>query len=186
VAVRNSIQRRLRRAKDSERDAGRWAIKHDGPDPRFRPGAGLVSTTGRVGHVTGLQFDTLSRTYAGENKHEKVPATWWKYWVQVCTKAVEHGKQPWLRVDPTNDDDVTVNGRPVPIIHMITEERHAELLAYERAALEGAEAPAPPAPQQEAPRLQRLAESMADFRPYPKEVQTGRAKPKARAPRGAK
>ena len=157
---------------------GRWFIEHDGPDSRFPPGGGLVSTTGRVGHVTGLQFDILSRHYAGENKHEKVPATWWKYWLKVVSKAIEQGKAPVLRVEPTNDDAATALGRRVPNLHIITEERHAELLGYERAAIEGTDAPVP-APEAAAPRLQRLADSLDDFRPYPKEIQTGRAKPRA-------
>lgn len=174
---RNAIQRRLRRAKDSERRMGKWFLEHDGPDPHLKPGGGVVTTTGRVGHITGLQFDILSRHYAGENKNEKVPATWWQYWLKVVAKAIEMGKTPVLRVEPTNDLTQTVLGRKVPNLHMISEERHAELLGYERAALEGTPPPevAPDLPKAAAPVV-----AAGEFHPYSKEAQLGRAGPGAR------
>lgn len=122
-----AIKRRLNRAKASERRGAKWLLKHDGPDPRFRPGGGIVTTTGRVGHVTGLQFDMLSRTYAGENKQMKVWAGLWGFWLKIVEKAKEQGKEPLLRIEPTNDGHA-------PTLHIITEDRHAELLGYEKVA----------------------------------------------------
>lgn len=127
MAVRSEAQRRLRRSKDSERRLAKWLQAHDGPDPVMKPGNGIVSETGRVGHVTALQFDAISLHYAAENKQERVPATWWKFWLKIVEKAGEWGKEPLLRIEPTNDDRVGV-----PIIHMITEQRHEELLRIEQ------------------------------------------------------
>jgi len=122
-----AIKARLRRAKESERKFGRWLLEHDGPNERFRPGGGLATSTARVGHITALQFDCISMSYAAENKNEKVPSTWWKYWKKIVEKAEGQGLEPVLRVEPTNDDR-----RGVPNLHIITEDRHAELLEYER------------------------------------------------------
>jgi hypothetical protein len=93
----------------------------------MKPGNGIVSETGRVGHVTALQFDAISLSYVAENKHERVPATWWSYWKKVVEKATEWRKEPLLRIEPTNDDK---DG--VPVLHLITERRHAELLLCEQ------------------------------------------------------
>ncbi len=128
MAVRSEAQRRLRRSKDSERRLAKWLQSHDGPDPVMKPGNGIVSDTGRVGHVTALQFDAISLHYAAENKQERVPATWWKFWNKIVEKANEWGKEPLLRIEPSNEDRAGV-----PIIHMITEQRHEELLRYEAA-----------------------------------------------------
>lgn len=131
MSDRNEIQRRLRRAKDSERRTAKWMQEHDGPDPRFRPGSMLVTSTGRVGHVTNLQFDALSRTYATENKHIKVPAGLWKFWKQIVNVAFKNGKEPCLVLDPAMGEKRT-DGIPIPAMHMISASRHAELLRCER------------------------------------------------------
>lgn len=131
---KNEIQRRLRRAKDSERRAAKWMIEHDGPDPRYPPGSLLVTSTGRVGHVTGLQFDILSRTYAGENKHTKVPAGLWKFWKQIVSVAAKQGKEPCIILEPAMPE-TRVDGTPIPVMHMISERRHGELLRAERALI---------------------------------------------------
>jgi hypothetical protein len=179
VPERNDIQRRLRRAKDWERQLGRWLLEHNGPDPRYRLGGGLVTTTGRVGHITGLRFDVLSVSYTGEAKNEKVPAKWWKYWILICQKAVEEGKHPFLAIKPTNDDGQTIMGQPVPRLHLISEQRHEELLDIERAYLEGREIALPPAPTASAPKLTTLAAQVG--RSYSKEAQLGRSPKKGRS-----
>lgn len=131
----NDIQRRLRRAKDSERRAAKWFMEHDGPDPRFPPGSLLVTSTGRVGHVTGLQFDILSKTYAAENKHIRVPANLWKFWKQIVNVAFKQGKEPCLVLEPAMPEK-RIDGLPIPVMHMISEQRHAELLRCEKALVE--------------------------------------------------
>lgn len=127
----SEAQRRLRQAKDSERKLAKWLIANDGPDPMMKPGNGIVSETGRVGHVTALQFDAISLHYAAENKHERVPSTWWNYWLKIVQRSVDWSKTPLLRIEPTNEDRF-INGKRVPNLHLITEDRHAELLSYER------------------------------------------------------
>jgi hypothetical protein len=178
LAERNDIQRRLRRAKDSERRFGKWLLLHNGPDPRYQLGGGVVTTTGRVGHITGLQFDILSLDYTGENKNEKVPATWWNYWTKVFAKSIEEGKHPCIRIEPTNDAARTVLGRKVPNLHLISEERHAELLDIERSVREGQVPVLVAAPVPQAPQLARMA--AGPVRSYSKEDQLGRMPKKGR------
>ena len=139
MPVKNDIQRRLRRAKDSERRTAKWMQEHDGPDPRYMPGGLLVTSTGRVGHITGLQFDCLSRTYATENKHMKVPANLWKFWKQIVAVSAKQGKTPCLVLEPAMPE-TRVDGTPIPVMHMISDSRHAELLRCERALIELQEA----------------------------------------------
>ena len=73
-------------------------------------------------------FDVASTHYDAENKNTVVPAALWKAWKQVVAIAAAHDKEPLLRLEPSNPDK-----KGVPIIHMITEERHEKLLTYERA-----------------------------------------------------
>jgi hypothetical protein len=72
-------------------------------------------------------------TYCGENKQVKVPAKLFSWWQQIVAIAKVQGKQPLLRIEPTNLD---ANGRKIraPDLHIITAERHAELLRKEKIA----------------------------------------------------
>lgn len=115
----------LRRAKRSERDFAKWLIEHDGPDPRYRH---MTTSTGRIGHINQIRADCLSITYLGENKNEKVPARLAGWWQLICEKAIEWGKEPVLRWQPPNGSEFKVAGKPLPEFHLITAERHAELL----------------------------------------------------------
>lgn len=128
--VLNEIQRRIRRSKESERVLGKWLLKYDGPDPRW---AGISSSTGRVGHITNLQFDCISLHYAAENKQVKMPATMLKWWIQIQQVAATQGKDALLRIEPTNDVKILGAPRKVPSLHIIDEDRHAELLRKEKA-----------------------------------------------------
>lgn len=124
----SEIQRRIKRSKQSERDGGHWLMLHDGPDPRMI--YGVAASTGRVGHITALQYDVASKTYAMENKQVKLPAKFVQWWMQIIDVAYREGKVPLLRIEPTN---VLVGPRKkVPEMHIITAERHAELLAAEK------------------------------------------------------
>ena len=125
----NDIQRRIKRSKQSERDLGHWLEKYDGVDPRW---VGIASSALRVGHITGLQFDCVSMTYVAENKQVKLPATIMKWWVQINQIAVTQGKEALLRIEPTNDVKVLGIPKRPSSLHIITEERHAELLRCER------------------------------------------------------
>lgn len=123
----NDIQRRIKRSKQSERDLGHWLLLHDGSDPHMQ---GITSSTGRVGHITQLQYDVASRTYAAENKQVKLPAKMVQWWMQIIDVAANARKEPLLRIEPTNVL-VGVFRKKVPEMHIITADRHAELLRAE-------------------------------------------------------
>lgn len=125
----NPIQRRIRKSKQSERDLGHWLEKHDGVDPRW---VGIASSALRVGHITGLQFDCVSMTYVAENKQVKLPATILKWWLQINQIAVAQGKEALLRIEPTNDVKILGIPKKPSSLHIITEDRHAELLKKEK------------------------------------------------------
>lgn len=136
MSEKSAAQRLLRRSRDSERHLGKWLSEHDGPDPNFMPGNGIVTSTLRVGHVSGLQYDAHSRSYAAENKNYRLTTQWFKWWTQINARAMAMGKKPLLVIDPSNKPNhYEVEGVKVkvPRLHIITEERHAELLASERA-----------------------------------------------------
>jgi len=120
----------LRRSKKSERENARWLQKYDGRDERYKH---LTSSTGRIGHVTGLQADMLSLHYLGENKNEVIPVKWLRYWDKIVGRAAEWNKDALMVFDPPPDSRNPVNPR-LPNMHIITPERHAELLRKERIA----------------------------------------------------
>lgn len=124
----NEIQRRLKRSKASERELGRHLISNDGVDPRLTPGGGIASSTGRVGHITGLQYDVASKTYAAENKQVAMPMILFKWWLQICQVAKGAGKEPLLRWEPSNEDAP----RGIEPMIVVTQSRHTDLLSYER------------------------------------------------------
>ena len=122
-------KRRLRKSKQTERDSGKWLLEHDGPDPMWNR---VSSSTGRVGHITQLQFDVVSRQYAGEVKNIIVPARLFGFWVKIVSIAANHGKNPVLIIVPNNEHKQAGFPKKVPAMHILTDERHAELLAKER------------------------------------------------------
>lgn len=127
----NDIQRRIKRSKQSERDLGHWLQRHDGEDPRW---TGIASSALRVGHITNLQFDCVSKTYVAENKQVKMPVTMFKWWLQINQVSIQQGKEALLRIEPTNDVKIMGIPKKPSSLHVITEERHAELLRKERIA----------------------------------------------------
>jgi hypothetical protein len=128
---RSDSQKRFRRSKQSERDLGHWLLENDGPDLRFK---GIASSTGRVGHITSLQFDVVSKSYAAENKQVKVPARLYRWWKQILQVAQDQNKEALLRIEPTNIEtgpNPQLRKKPGSL-HIITEDRHAELLRAEK------------------------------------------------------
>ncbi len=131
MVLKNDIQRRIARSKQSERDLGKWLLEHDGEDPRWR---GISSSTGRIGHITSLQFDCVSKHYAAENKQIKLPARMLDWWLKIVGISVTQGKDALLSIESTNV--VAVRGvlkKPMRM-HIITADRHAQLLAKEKIA----------------------------------------------------
>jgi hypothetical protein len=126
--VLSDAQRRLRRSKQSERDLGKFLLAYNGPDPFYSL---ISSSTGRVGHITELQFDVVSIDYAAENKNVRLPKRLMVWWDQIVDIAAKHKKQPLLRIDPTNE------GKHQEL-HIITADRHRALLEIEKLWREGA------------------------------------------------
>lgn len=118
-----SPRARIRRSKESERDLGKFLLTHNGKDTG--PLGVVASSTGRLGHLTELQIDAVSKDYAAENKNVKVPKTLLAWWDQIVRIAEKHNKQPLLRIEPSNE------GKHEEM-HIITAKRHAELLDIER------------------------------------------------------
>jgi len=95
-----------------------WAEENDGIDPKY-----AVTSSGRLGPNTSLGFDIPSENYAIECKHRKsVPQWLMGAWQQVIEVAEREQKLPLL----------TVKKNYKPVMHIISPERHAELLKYER------------------------------------------------------
>jgi hypothetical protein len=91
---------------------------------------GIASSTGRVGHITQLRYDVTSATYVAENKQVKLPAKWLQWWLQINDIATQQSKEALLRIDPSN---LPLGSRKtIPEMHIITKERHQELLEKER------------------------------------------------------
>lgn len=130
-----AARRLLRRSKDAERRVAKWMIEHDGPDPAFMPGNGIVSATGRVGQVNALQYDTHSRSYATEVKNVRLNLSMLEWWVKILSRATDLRKEACIVISPSNKPGTYAhNGFRValPDWHVITPERHAWLLECER------------------------------------------------------
>jgi hypothetical protein len=121
----SEAQRLLRRSKASERKLGHWLQEHDGPDVAL---IGIASSTGRVGHITNMQYDLASNSYAAENKNVIISKEFAKWWLQILSIAKQRNKHALLRIEPSNA------GMRIPEMHIITAARHAELLAKEKVA----------------------------------------------------
>lgn len=127
-------QRRLmRRSKDSERSIARRMLEADGPDPMFK---NIASSTGRIGFITGMQVDAISKSYVTENKNRKLPLWLIAAWVQINQKAVDFNKNALLHVEPPNmPRDIPINGvkSKLDTMAIITQGRHEDLIRSEKA-----------------------------------------------------
>jgi hypothetical protein len=125
--------RRLRRrAKDSERDIAKRMVAADGPDPAFR---NIASSSGRIGFITGMRVDAISRNYVTENKNRKMPTWLIDAWVLINQRAVDFQKHALLHVDPPNmPRDFVIQGgrRKLDTLAIITQSRHEELILNEK------------------------------------------------------
>jgi len=122
-----------RRAKDSERGIAKRMSAVDGPDPAF---AKIASSTGRIGHISGIRVDAVSRNYVTENKNRKMPTWAISAWVLINQRARDFDKHALLHIDPPNmPRDYVINGVRVKLDTMaiITQTRHEELIRREKA-----------------------------------------------------
>jgi hypothetical protein len=129
----DAARRLRRRAKDSERGIAKRMSSVDGPDPAF---ANIASSTGRIGHITGIRVDAVSKNYVTENKNRKMPTWAIDAWVLINQRAHDFSKHALLHIDPPNmPKDYTLNGLRIKLDTMaiITQTRHEELIRSEQA-----------------------------------------------------
>jgi hypothetical protein len=121
-----------RRAKDSERGIAKRMLEADGVDPAYSK---IASSTGRVGHITGMRIDAISRSYVTENKNRKMPTWLIDAWVLINQRGKDFGKNVLLHVDPPNmPKEIQLNGvrERLDTLSIITQSRHEELILNER------------------------------------------------------
>ena len=69
----------------------------------------------------------------------RLNATWREWWIKIVSRAIDHRKEPVLRIDPSNKPGTFVHNGfryKLPVMHVITEDRHKWLLECERRAQE--------------------------------------------------
>lgn len=127
-------QRRLRRrSKDSERGIAKRMVAADGPDPSFSK---IASSTGRIGHISNIRVDAVSRTYVTENKNRKMPTWLIQAWVLINQRGEDFQKNVLLHIDPPNmPRDYQSQGmkKKLDTMAIITQSRHEELIRKEKA-----------------------------------------------------
>jgi len=110
----------------AERNACRWALEHT--SGLHEVVKDIATQTGRVGNYTGLEIDGVFKEYSLESKSCKRLPEWLRYGIE--DQALPASKKF------KNHPLVVVYSKTLPVDyrvwHMITAERHAELLMYER------------------------------------------------------
>lgn len=126
-------QKRLRlRAKRSERSIAKRMTAADGADPEF---ARIASSTGRIGHITGIRADAVSAHYIIENKNRKLPLWLLNAWILINQRGVDFHKHVLLHIEPPNmPREIQINGvkEKLDTMAVITQTRHEELIAIEK------------------------------------------------------
>lgn len=121
-----------RRSKNSERNIAKRMTEVDGPDPEY---AKIATPTGRIGHITNIRADAISRTYLTENKNRILPGWVIKAWLLINQRAIDFHKHALLHLDPPNmPRDFRLNGETYKLetLAVITQSRHEELIVEER------------------------------------------------------
>lgn len=122
----------IRRAKISERNISRRMQEIDGADPIYK---NVTSSTGRVGHITGMQIDAISRNYVIENKNRTLPVWLNKAWIQILQRAIDFQKHALLHIEPSNiAKEFPVNGvkHRTDTMAVISQSRHEALILAEK------------------------------------------------------
>lgn len=94
-----NARRLRRRAKDSERNIAKRMVAADGKDPNFE---GISSSTGRIGHISAIRVDAVSRSYMTENKNRKLPTWLIQAWTLINQRGNHFNKKVLLHIDPPN------------------------------------------------------------------------------------
>lgn len=127
----DAARRLRRRAKDSERSIAKRMIAVEGPDPAFSK---IASSTGRIGHITGIRVDAVSKTYVTENKNRKLPTWMISAWVLINQRGIDFGKHALLHIEPPNmPREIKINGtvQKLDTMAIISQSRHEELIRSE-------------------------------------------------------
>ena len=122
----------MRRHKTSERNIARRMLEVDGEDPDYHK---ITSSTGRVGHITGMRIDAISQSYVTENKNRVLPKWVIDAWILVLQKSKEFNKEALYHHEPPNmPKDYIANGikYKTDTIAMITQTRHEALIIAEQ------------------------------------------------------
>ena len=118
--------------KRRERSAARVMQEHCGVenDPGYKT---LVTSTGRIGHLTPLQHDLSNATYCGEVKEWRIRQDLVDAYVQIMQIALTRKKKPVLILYMKNQTEFTHDGKKhkLPAAHIIPEWRHLELIDAE-------------------------------------------------------
>jgi hypothetical protein len=134
VSKETPVRRKIRRRwKDSERGIARRMQDVDGADPMFSK---ITTSTGRVGAITHLQFDAVSKNYVTENKNVVLAKWIIDAWIQIQQRAIDFNKQPLLHFDPPNmPKTFPINGtkQKTETMAIITQSRHEDLIRCEQA-----------------------------------------------------
>ena len=115
-----------RTGNQAERKACRWALENtSGLHPDVE---GIATTTGRVGNYPNLEIDGVFKEYSLESKSRKKLPKWLVH--GLVDQAIKASKKF------CNSPLLVLRSSGLPTgyrtWHMITPERHADLLAYER------------------------------------------------------
>jgi len=115
-----------RKGKRFEREVSSWIKKHDSIDEENY----AVTSSGRLGAgYNDLGFDIPAESYSVECKHRKsVPKWLMEAWEQVIEVTEQENDQHKTNKSPM----LAIKKNYKPIMHVITPERHAELLRKER------------------------------------------------------
>ena len=117
-----------RRSKGSERAIAKRMVLVDGVDPDYEK---IATSTGRIGHITNIRADAISKTYLTENKNRKLPAWLTAAWLLINQRAEDFGKNALLHLDPPNmPKEFPLNGtiKKLDTMAVITQTRHETLI----------------------------------------------------------
>lgn len=118
--------------KRRERSAAQVMQDHCGVenDPGYKL---LVTSTGRVGHLSILQHDLTNARYCGEVKEWRIRKDLVDAFIQILQIAESRKKKPVLILYQKNSPEYTHEGKKhkTPAMHIIPEWRHLELIDAE-------------------------------------------------------
>lgn len=95
----------------------------------------LQTSTGRLGHLTALRLDSVSKHYVIEVKNRKLPLWVIQAWNLIHQQGKDFNLSPLLVLTLTSEQEKGVyHTKPVKLssLYCLTEERHDELLDIER------------------------------------------------------